>query len=113
MNITPVYIVEATEYEHLCLYEKFRDSVHLWILAKVVDVETAGYIAGEPIVVNLHVDFLDNLSILFYSASGIIISYRIIDKYLDRMYKDIPRCDAMAFVNQCLSYLTDYSKKAE
>ena len=86
-------VVEATDYEHLCLWQKYHQELkHPWIDSREGRFVTVGevklVIPGVrkhkvfPVCVQMSVDVVDGFKILFMEPTSIVVYHEMVEKWL-------------------------------
>ena len=87
-------IVEATNFETLCLYEKYKDD---WKQINSGTFVTVAKVENRPICLSLTVNFVKGNKILFIEPTSQLIDWKLINKWLEDNFKNVKTADAMNF----------------
>ena len=108
MNYTGVIgIVEATNYESLCLWREAMQRKESWVTDHSGILETVGRLANRPVCISLLIIEVKGYRILFMEATSQVVDHVMIEDWLK---KNIPstafnergylnKTDAMNFNN--------------
>lgn len=113
-----IFMVEATNYEKLCLWEKHcsQSLTHRFPTRTVIweslhgMVYTIGYLRKRPIVVSVSWQRIDGHIVMFYEPISALVDWKMIRSWLEKEFSHVKQqCDAMNFHN-CLAYLRKFTK---
>lgn len=74
-----VGIVEATSFETMSLWQKYKDS---WIQNNGGYLPTVGMIDGRPVVLSLFVNVVNGHKLLFIEATSQVVDWHMIEQWL-------------------------------
>jgi len=108
-----VFLVEATSYEHLCLWREYAEDSDrprasnpvLWRQENEGRLITVGSLAGMPVTLSVKWDIINNIRVMFYDSPSVVTDMRMIERWLDENTNcpkwdngtRLARCDAMNF----------------
>lgn len=76
------YAVEATNFEETALWEKFKDKV-IWKEMRSGLGEIVGEVNGCDVFLSLRFNFINNVPVLFWEATSIMVDHFQIEKWFD------------------------------
>lgn len=107
-NDKVVYIVEATSFERLCLWQKHKE---IWGEGtNGGPFVTIGHLDNRPICITLSIDLINNQPVLFYECTSQLADYKMVDQYIKDNYPNVKTTDAMNFHN-CMHYTRELKNK--
>ena len=87
-----VVMIEATQYEQMCLHQKHRKEMHweedlqgCWVIV--------GYISGKPVGVSFSFAKVYGQQICFFEPTSVVVDYDLIHKWVTDHYPNISWCD--------------------
>ena len=113
-----IFMVEATHYEKLCLWEKHSSqSLTPRFPTRTVTWEslhgmtyTIGQLRKRPICVSISWQRINNHIVMFYEPISALVDWKVIKAWLAKEFPHVKQqCDAMNF-HSCLMYLKKLTK---
>lgn len=104
------YLVEATSFEHHCLWaenshqsdRRVFDAIE-WIQGNPGRMIEIGKVGDMPVVISLHWDFLNGQPVCFWHATSLVVDYRLVNRWLEENFTNKTHdgrpatCDAFNF----------------
>ncbi len=93
---TTVALVEATDFERLCLWRESKDT-HTWEEDYRGLMSTIGYLNKRPICVCVVWAKIDGYLVAFYDATSLVVDHSKVEDWLKEQAPKASRTNAMNF----------------
>lgn len=94
-----VYMVEATSYEQLSLWQKHHEELDWQEVSRGGPMFNLGELSGRPIVVCVNIFSIHGRNVLFYNPTSQVVDWAMVEDFLEKSWPTVPKTDAMNFFN--------------
>lgn len=104
-----VYLIEATDYERLCLWRDNDTCTHTskmkWEEVSMGYWFQIGELDNRPVNLTLCYAILDGKKVAFYESCSQVVDWKMIEDYLSKL--NLPKTNAMNF-HHCIHFIKGY-----